>query len=172
MQGIIDGIKIFIKDDILYEVACEEGGTCNIDQQSFKGYLARWMGVTAKIAPFTYDLIMPTLRASAEGAARACSGDNNACGLRWTESKFDGKVGVGEQMSAVEIFQVNLIDKVPGPVTQKKGGISEGDPSAGTGTQSTAIEFSTITTGDKAGAGLVTSIILLCMFGGVWWMVK
>lgn len=130
------------------------------------------MAVTAKIAPFSYDLIMPTLRASAEAAAKQCSGPNDACGLRWTEPEFDGKVGVGEQMSAVEIFQVNLLDSVSGPLTQKKGGISKGDPSAGTGSGATVKEFSVITTGDKAGAGIVTSIILLCMFGGVWWMVK
>lgn len=172
MEGILGGIKIFIKNNVLYEVACEESGTCNIDQRSFKGYLARWLGVTAKIAPFTYDRIMPILRASAESAAQACTGPDDACGLRWTEAEYDDKTGVGEQMSATEIFQVNLLDQVGGPLTKDKGGISKGDPSAGTGTQSSAKEFSTITTGDKVGAGFVTTVIICCMFGGVWWMVS
>ncbi|KAK2765032.1 hydrolase 76 protein [Arachnomyces sp. PD_36] len=172
VEGILKGINIFVKNNVLYEVACEEAETCNVDQQSFKGYLARWMGVTAKIAPFSYDTIMPILRTSAEGAARQCTGPDNACGLRWTEPVFDGKVGVGEQMSATEIFQVNLLDTVGGPVTQKDGGISEGDPSAGIDTEATVKQFDIITTGDRVGAGFVTSIILLCMFGGVWWMVS
>jgi mannan endo-1,6-alpha-mannosidase len=175
VQGILDGIQIFISKNppnVLYEVACEENETCNVDQQSFKGYVARWMGATAKLCPFAYDTIMPTLRASAEAAAQQCSGPNNACGLRWTEPTFDGKVGVGEQMSALEAFQVNLLDTVSGPLTKENGGISKGDPSAGTDSDSTTLTFSVITTGDRVGAGFVTSIILLCMFGGVWWMVS
>jgi mannan endo-1,6-alpha-mannosidase len=159
----------------MYEVACEPNGKCNVDQRSFKAYLARWMAATTKMAPYTYDIIMPKLQASAMAAAAVCTGgdDGNQCGLRWTESAFDGSVGVGEQMSALEVIQSNLITKVPGPVTNKTGGTSKGNPSAGTGGDNTPdlLHTGAITTGDKAGAGFLTVLILVGMVGGAWWMV-
>jgi mannan endo-1,6-alpha-mannosidase len=159
----------------MFEVACEPNGECNVDQRSFKGYLARWMAATIKMAPFTYDLIMPKLQASAQAAAAQCSGgaDGNTCGLQWTQgAKYDGSFGVGEQMSAMEVIQSNLITKVAGPVTNNTGGTSKGNPSAGTGGDNPiAVEATTITTGDKAGAGFLTVLILVGMVGGAWWMV-
>lgn len=47
-QGLIDGANAFFQGQIMYEVACEPGNTCNIDQQSFKAYLARWMAATTR----------------------------------------------------------------------------------------------------------------------------
>ena len=32
-------------NNIMYEVACEPYGKCDIDQRSFKAYLARWLTV-------------------------------------------------------------------------------------------------------------------------------
>jgi len=119
---------------------------------------------------------MPKLQTSAQAAAAQCSGgdDGNQCGLRWTNgATWDGSFGVGEQMSALEVIQSNLITKVAGPVTNKTGGTSKGNPSAGTGgdTAPNGIHTSTITTGDKAGAGFLTALILVGMVGGAWWMV-
>lgn len=89
------------------EYACESLGTCNYDQRSFKGYLARWMAATAQLIPDAFDLVMPKIRASAAGAAAQCSGGTNGttCGLRWTMgSTWDGSYGPGEQMAAMQVI--------------------------------------------------------------------
>lgn len=41
----------FINNGALFETKCEGSGTCNTDQVSFKGTLARWMGATAAVLP-------------------------------------------------------------------------------------------------------------------------
>jgi len=91
--------------------------------------------------------------------------------LKWYTGEFDGNLGVGEQMSVLEVVQSNLIDLVEGPVTNTTGGISKGDYSAGSQSDSTPLTFDTITTGDKVGAGFLTAIVLLGIVGGAWWMV-
>lgn len=159
----------------MFEAACETNGKCNTDQRSFKAYLARWMAATTKLAPFTYDYVMTRIRASAAAAARQCNGgtDGVTCGMKWTEPTWDGNFGVGEQMCALEVIQSNLISRVSGPVTNDTGGISQGDPSAGTGGDIPPIALHTgdIKTGDKVGAGFLTGFILAGVLGGAWWMV-
>ncbi|KAL2216652.1 hypothetical protein M432DRAFT_621954 [Thermoascus aurantiacus ATCC 26904] len=54
-----------------------------------------------------------------------------SCGLKWTEGGWDGGKGISEQMSAMEVFQSNLVAKVTLPVTNSTGGTSKGDYSAG-----------------------------------------
>ncbi|EEH22098.2 hypothetical protein PABG_04309 [Paracoccidioides brasiliensis Pb03] len=171
VRGILKGIEIFFQNDVMTEVACERNGKCNVDQRSFKAYLSRWMAMTVKVAPFSRPLIMPKLRASAEAAAKQCSGPDNSCGLRWTkQSEYDGETGVGEQMSALEIIQANLVDNVPGPANEQTG-TSKGDPNAGLKDGRNDLpKLSEITMGDKVGAGFMTSIILLGVLGGAWWM--
>lgn len=155
------------------EVACEPSGNCNVDQRSFKAYLGRWMAATTKFAPWTHDTIMPYLETSAQAAATSCSGGDSGtmCGMRWTTGSWDGQTGVGEQMSALEVIQSNLIDLVPGPVSQGQGGISNGDPSAGTEIHNIG-PTTIITTADRAGAGIVTALVLVTLLGGTWWLVK
>ncbi|PGH28422.1 mannan endo-1,6-alpha-mannosidase [[Emmonsia] crescens] len=163
------------KGRIMTEIVCEDvrgEKKCNEDQRSFRAYLSRWMGSSVKLAPFTKDLIMPMLERSAQAAAKQCSGPDNACGLRWShQDKWDGDTGVGEQMSALEVIQNNLVDLVSGPADEKTG-ISKGDPNAGRRERDKEIKFSHITTGDKVGAGFVTSLILLSILGGAWWMIS
>lgn len=101
------------KDNIMYEWACEtgeSGRTCNLDQQSFKAYLARFMAKTAAVAPFTKDTITKYLTASAVGAAKSCSGgdDKATCGSKWYTGSWDGTSGVGQQLSALEVTQALL----------------------------------------------------------------
>ena len=154
---------------------CEPVGTCNVDQRSFKAYLARWMAMAAVKAPFAYDLLKPMLEASATAAVATCTGgdDGNQCGLRWTERQFDGSTGVGEMMSALEIIQANLIDYVEGPVTADTGGTSKGDPNAGQGSRVGPgdLHRSTVTTGDRVGAAVLTVLIIGLVAGGAWWLV-
>ena len=178
LLGIINGTDIFFSKDapnVMFEVACEQNGKCDVDQRSFKAYLSRWMGYTAKVAPFTREAIMTRLSASAQAAAKQCNAgeDQQTCGLRWTNNGVnDGSFGVGEQMAAMEVMQSLLLDQVAGPVTETKGGISKSDPSAGSGAQDKPITFNEITTGDKAGAGFLTALALIGILGGAWWMVS
>lgn len=158
----------------MFEVACEPSGNCNTDQQSFKAYLSRWMAASTKVAPWTHDIIMPLIGASAQAAARQCDGgsDGVTCGTKWTASTWDGTYGVGQQMNALEVIQSNLIDQVRGPVGNKTGGISIGDPAAGSGGDSNPLgPQAPITTGDRAGAGILTALVLTALVGGAWWMV-
>jgi mannan endo-1,6-alpha-mannosidase len=166
----------------MYERACEPVGTCQVDQKSFKAYFARWMAATTQMAPFTYDIIMPRLRASALAAAKTCTGGPNgtSCGLKWTDQKWDGSRGLGEQMSALEVLQSNLIHEVAPPVTDANGGTSKGNPAAGSGrnggdsvSQGKLGDTRTreITTADRAGAGVLTTLFLAGLVGCTSWLV-
>ncbi|KAF2190508.1 glycoside hydrolase family 76 protein [Zopfia rhizophila CBS 207.26] len=178
LTGIINATDIFFSKDaanVMFEVACEQNGKCDVDQRSFKAYLSRWMGHTVKVAPWTRELIMPRLKASAEAAAKQCNAgdDQSQCGLKWTQNgQNDGSFGVGEQMAALEVIQSQLLDQVAGPVGEKSGGTSKGNPSAGSQSEDKPISFNSITTGDKAGAGFLTTLVLVGILGGAWWMVS
>jgi len=154
------------------EVACEDNGKCDVDQLSFKAYLSRWMAATIKVAPFTSAKLEPLLQASAKAAVGTCNAgtDGNQCGLKWTETINDGSLGVGEQMSALEVVQSTLIDQVQGPVTNSSGGTSKGNNAAGSNADDNPLAFDVITTGDKAAAGILTTFILVSLFGGAFWM--
>lgn len=161
------------------EVACEfpTPETCDTDQPSFKAYLTRWLAVATQMASYTEAFIMPRLVESANAAAAICTGQNsNMCGRRWYQTAWDGYFGVGEQMSALSVFQNLLIAKVGPPVTAEKGGTSVGNPSAGgSGTgvdpNSQVALGRNIKGGDKAGAGILTALSLIMVVGGTWWMV-
>ncbi|GIZ39726.1 hypothetical protein CKM354_000309800 [Cercospora kikuchii] len=175
-QGMLEGaIKIFFQGQIMYEVACEPSGNCNVDQQSFKAYLSRWMAATTKVAPWTHDTIVPLIAASAEAAAKTCTGGATGqfCGTKWTEGVFDGGMGVGQQMNALEVIQSNLIDLVPGPLGNKTGASSKaGDLNVGLGGDKNPLAPpSAITTADRAGAGIISALVIVGLVGGAWWMV-
>lgn len=156
----------------MIEVACERNGMCDHDQRSFKAYLSRWMGFTMITAPFTRESLMPRLRASAVAAAKQCGPGKGGCGMRWWRGENDREVGVGEQMSALEVMQNLLVGQVAGPVGLDTGGLSENDPTAGSDAGTTlVVEHDAITTGDKAGAGILTALVLAFLFGGAWWLI-
>ena len=160
----------------MVEVACEPMVTCNNDQPSFKAFLARWMAATAQIAPFTEKQIMPRLRASAKGAAGQCVGgpQGRTCGRKWTEKVWDGRTGVGEEMSALSVIQANLIQKVAPPLTANTGGVSKSDPNAGTEGDNPpmleAVLTRKITMKDRAGAGILTALVLGGLLGTTYWI--
>lgn len=173
----MNGSSVFFSTaNVMMEVACESTGECDTDQQSFKGYLARFMASSIKVAPFIESWVMPRLQASALAAVKTCTAgfDGNQCGLEWTKEANDGLLGVGEQLAALEVVQGNLISTVSGPVTNNTGGTSQGNAAAGGSSSSSSMAMTadtTITTADKAGAGILTTIFLVSMFGGAWWMV-
>ena len=127
------------------------------------------MAATTKVAPWTADQILPLLASSAQAAALSCSGGDGTtvCGTKWTTGTYDGVTGVGQQMSALEVIQSNLIKKVSGPVSNSTGGTSQGDPSAGTGSSPQPVNApGAIQTKDKAGAGILTAIVIMALLGG------
>ncbi|TLD09370.1 uncharacterized protein PgNI_06902 [Pyricularia grisea] len=179
VSGLLNRTMIsFVNNSVLVEPGCEFVGTCNNDQQSFKGYLTRWMGGTAQLAPFTFNTIQPILRSNAEAAAASCSGSpasgfkgtpGTACGFRYKAgSDFDGMVGVGEQMNALNALMYTLIKnntKEVVPVTADTGGTSKGDPNAGTTKSPEVTTFQPITTAGRVAAGFLTTGTILSMIG-------
>ena len=94
------------------------------------------------------------------------------CPMKWYEQAFSGEPGVGQQMGVLETLQSNLIDTVAGPVTEKKGGTSKGNAAAGgdgSGGQK-PLQEAEIKTADRAGAGILTTLVLIWVIGGLWWM--
>ena len=180
-MGILNASSIFFATNppnVMYEVACEPPNTCDTDNYSFKAYLARWLVASIKYAPFIENTVMPWVQASATAAALQCSGGTNGemCGMKWTQgAKWDGTQGVGQQMGALSIIQANLIGQVSVPVTNKTGGTSQGNAGAGGGggvsTSNPALSQNVITQGSRAGAGILTCLVLLSVIGCSWWMI-
>lgn len=162
----------------MVEIACESQGTCDDEQPSFKAHLSGWMAATTQIAPFSQNFINPKLHDSAQGAAGQCSGGANGatCGRTWNSTTWDGKSGVGEQMSALSVIQANLINKVTPPGTAASESTSKGNPSAGPPGGGTASQpAGPSATGksaasNKAGAGTVTAMRVGWLVAGLGWM--
>lgn len=129
------------------------------------------MAATTKVAPFTNDYVMTKLRASAIAAVGTCSGgaSGTLCGQKWTQASWDGNNGVGEQMSALEVVQSLMIEGAPSPLTNQTGGTSVGDPNAGN-TNGKLTPDAPVTTGDRAGAGILTAIMVVGVVGGTVWL--
>ncbi|RMZ87208.1 hypothetical protein DV736_g5567, partial [Chaetothyriales sp. CBS 134916] len=179
VQQILDGaLNLFFPQEyggsIMSEFECEPSANCNNDQNSFKAYLARWMAVTALLVPRTYDQIMPKLQASAKGAAGQCVGGDNSrqCGRRWYSTTWDGTTGVGQQMTALSVIGANLITSEMAPLTAHTGGTSKSNPNAGTQSNTkSAATLKPITTGDRAGAGILTFLIIIGIIGSSVWII-
>ncbi|EAW09093.1 glycoside hydrolase family 76 protein [Aspergillus clavatus NRRL 1] len=173
--NILQATDAFFTGGVMFERACETVDTCQTDQRAFKGFLARWMAATMQMAPFTADWVLPRLRASAAAAARTCTGgvDGAACGLKWTEQRWDGSEDVGLQMSALEVMQATLIGSADAPLTDATGGTSQGDPEGGAGPASSRAKVLTreITRSDHAGAGILTVMLAAVVTGTTGWLV-
>ncbi|KAK9455742.1 glycoside hydrolase [Dipodascopsis uninucleata] len=166
--NILGGLDVFFDSTgIMYEVACEKTGNCNVDEKSFKAYLSRFLGYTAVLAPFTYDIIMNHIKATIPGIASSCTGgsDNVTCGVTWLTGTWDGTWGLGQQMCALETTQQLLISNVPPPYTSTDGGTSTGT------SNETSSSIGSISSASRAGAGIITAIVLLLMLGASWWIV-
>ncbi len=57
------------------------------------------------------------------------------------------------------------------PVTNQTGGTSVGNPDAGS-ERSPYNQLSPVTTGDRAGAGILTVVAITFASASLWWMVK
>lgn len=166
---------------IMVEITCQPLGNCDTDQLSFRSYLARTLAVTTQLIPSLHETIYPYLRASAQGAAAQCDGGNTGaiCGMEWNTTIWDGTYGVGQEMSALAVIQSLMLDTQDAafvaPLTASTGGNSTSNPSAGTGSSSSTFEPSIatrqITTGDRAGAAILTILILGSIIGGSIWLI-
>ncbi|CAG7932128.1 unnamed protein product [Penicillium olsonii] len=176
LEGLISGLDTFFpeNEDIMSQ-PCEQK-KCDLNSRSFKAYLARFMGATIPLAPFTQKRLQPKIRGSSVAAAEQCNGPNNACGLIWTDrTQYKSSTGIGEQMAALEIFKANLVHTVKAPVTGKTGGTSKGISGSGAEDSGSAIDEDNrtraITTGDKAGAAIFAALAVLMPIGGALFIV-
>jgi mannan endo-1,6-alpha-mannosidase len=126
------------------------------------------------LVPETADQIKPKLQSSAEAAAKTCTGNNNqTCGIKWYTDKWDGTTGMEQEISATNVFLANLVSfgGIDGPVTSKTGGKSSSDPNAGEGSSNSQKKTAKpITSGDKAGAGILTAIFIAGWAGSMVWL--
>ena len=167
----------FFFDDnkIMQETQCWNNGDpkCNNDQRSFRSLFSRSIQLTSVLVPDMYDEMRPYVEASAEGAAKSCSGgsDGVTCGQNWSTGKWDEVYGLGEQQCALEVMMALLARDVDPPYTSKNGGTSKSQPNAGIDSQDNINEKELKITGkDKAGAGVLTAIVLAIILGGAVWM--
>ncbi|QUC20518.1 uncharacterized protein UV8b_04759 [Ustilaginoidea virens] len=180
VDGLLDTLlETFFPNNTAYEVPCEGSngkGTCTRDMLSFKGYVHRWLAVVTQIAPHTRDKILPVLRASTAAAIKQCTGgaSGRQCGFYWILGRFidpavDKTTGAGEAMNVLGAVSSLLIDEAVPPLTNKTGGTSKGDATAG-GKDNFERPLKPITMADKAGAGVVTFLLLGGAAGMFVWM--
>jgi mannan endo-1,6-alpha-mannosidase len=74
-------------------------------------------------------------------------------------------------MTALSVIQANLIDQAPALLSNFTGGTSEGNAAAGTESGVDDTSTTSPTKGsDKAGAGILTALVLCLFLGGIWFM--
>ncbi|KAJ5807836.1 hypothetical protein N7474_009105, partial [Penicillium riverlandense] len=171
--------KFFLKKNgyILEELGCDPFPVCtDSNELLFKGPTSLWLGWTAILVPQIYEQIMPKLQYSAQGAAASCiGGRGDECGGSWYMKKFDNKAGLEPQMTASNIFSINLIPfshakKSKGPLTASTGGTSKGNFNAGKNDPNKGHALPPITTGDRVGAGILTAVMIATLIGTLAWM--
>lgn len=137
---------------------------------SFKGYSHRFLAQTTQMAPIVHDTIMAVLRTSAQAAVKSCNADGT-CGFRWTTGSYDGNTGAGQEMNALGALLSILVDDhaVTRPFTNTTGGTSQGNPDAGSDPD-VFQAASPVTQGDRAGASILTVLVLVAMATMMVWM--
>ncbi|KAK6461073.1 mannan endo-1,6-alpha-mannosidase DCW1 precursor [Scheffersomyces coipomensis] len=159
----------FFNNSIMYEMQCAPSNNCNNDQRSFRSLFARSLGLTSVLVNSTAETISGWIDTSSVAAAQSCSGgsDGITCGFNWAVNGWDGVYGLGEQQSALETVLALLTEM---PLTASTGGTSISDVNAGLNTGDTInTNLITISTRDKAGAGVLTAVVLgVILAAGVW----
>ncbi|KAL4889999.1 glycoside hydrolase [Aspergillus ambiguus] len=164
--------------NVMSEISCEPNMMCDRNQDCFKGFLASWLTFITTIVPYTEGQILPKIQASAEAAAKQCSGGSqkSKCGRRWHQPTWDGTTSLEEDMSALSVFSSNMIKFKKGdiaPYTANSGGKSESNPTAGTGSgdDQNDTKPEPITTADRAGASILTILFVCGWVAAVTWLV-
>ncbi|CAN3364974.1 mannan endo-1,6-alpha-mannosidase Dfg5p [Diutina catenulata] len=168
------GIRYFTdRQGYMSEMTCAPSKRCNNDQRSFRSLWSRSLQLTSVLIPETYDDIRTYIEKSATGAIASCNGgsDGITCGMDWSKGTWDGVYGLGEQMCALEVTLALLAREVPPPLSVKTGGTSKSEPEAGLNTVDYTNQNALDIKGkDKAGAGVVTAIVLAILLGASIWM--
>ena len=119
------GMDVFFEDGIMYEVACAPNGNCNVDQLAFKAVASRALArardltsnsdttINGTSAGTLHQRINTLIESSAKGAAGQCSGGDSGsvCGINWNSTTWDGRQGLGQDLSALEIILATLPGK-------------------------------------------------------------
>jgi len=168
-------LDFFFLNGTMVERPCElpDTNSCDTDQQSFKVYMHRWLATVTQVAPFTAETILPVLKTSTAGAVSSCTGGANgrACGFRWNIGGFDSHPGAGEQMSVLAALSSLLVSyeaAIPAPLTNSTGGTSQGNPAAGE--DDVLKPLPPPTSGDKAGASILTIVTIVSLTSFFAWM--
>jgi len=178
VDNLLDGIlRDFFSKGAAFELPCEgRQGACTADMLSFKGYVHRWLSTVTKVAPHTSSKILPALRKSAEAAVKQCTGGETGrrCGFYWSEGVYvdpavDKTSGAGEAMSALAAISSLLIEKTP-DLANNHTGTSKGNPLAGTKSRGSVEPLAPITTGDRAGAAILTILLIGAVVSTWGWM--
>lgn len=173
VNGLIEASDYFFNNSIMYESTCARFSRCNTDQRSFRSLFSRSLHLTYMLAPETYDTIWPWIESSAPAAAASCDGgdDGVTCGENWSLRTFDNNYGLGEQMSVLEVLMAAIAKEFPAPYTSDNGGSSKSNPLAGTDSEVNLNKNQINVKGkDRAGAGVLTAIVLSIVLGGAIWM--
>lgn len=163
------------QNQIISDITCEAIEKCDRNQKTFKAYFTSWLGFMSLIVPAnTTAEVMAKFKISAVAAGQQCSGgsDGKHCGIRWTKrADWDGTSGLEQQMSVLGVLNAVMVPfTAQGPYNSDNGGKSESNPHGGTNTKDT-LGPEPITTGDKAGAGIVTAIFIILWLGAMSWIV-
>ncbi|KAI1364352.1 family 76 glycoside hydrolase [Xylaria arbuscula] len=174
VQGMTEGIirVFFAQDGVAFEPSCEPPpGSCNSDMESYRGYMHRWMANTIQLVPDMRSTILPVLKTSAAAGVKQCTGGDNGrmCGFHWTTGTYDGQQSASLQMNVLGALTALMMPDVAAPLTNTTGGTSKGDPDAGQA-KTELPTFSPITTGDKAGASIITILIITGALSAFAWM--
>lgn len=167
-------LPYFQLNGTMSERTCAAYNRCNNDQRSFRSLYARCLGVTTVLIPETYLILEDFLVKSAEGAAQSCSGgsDGVTCGEDWSYDGWDGVYGLGEQQSALEVMLATIQNQMTPPLSVQSGASNQTDSEAGLGDSTRTNENTLKITGkDKAGAGVLTAVVLVIVLGGSVWMI-
>ncbi len=176
-SSLLESSAVFFNNSIMYEAACETTTNgCNNDQMTFKAIFSRMLGVTAVMMPEHYNFIMDWLQPSAVAAGKGCSGgiDGHTCSVNWNLGYYDGKWGLPEEISALEVVQNLLVGQRPGPLTEAHSNASRSNDSAGLNDQGDLGKYIDkklkLHTKDFAGAGIITAIIGCLIIGSIAWL--
>lgn len=195
--AVMFGNNAWSIDSVLYEPACMSLGpngrlTCTNDQRCFKAVFLQLVGNTMYMLPQAKNLMWDKLSTTAQAASWSCSGgyDGHTCGLNWTYSGYDGNAGLGEQICALGAFNAILAPEkskiyraadLPELYQASNSSANQTESSQGSvygygdaganSTQNVTAHKLNLDTGDKAGAGVLTAVVLLFLIGSSAWLV-
>ena len=103
---------------IMIEIARKPEDSRNYDQPMDKGLAAQRIGANMLVTPFTITSISTLVQRSAQGAADQCSGgiEGTICGQEWSKTDYDGRSGLRQELSALNVVLANLAVNAPAPV--------------------------------------------------------